>query len=151
MEKDRPDSKPLPPKPKPLNITKRDLMARLELASKGINPIDMIKEVFDESMRAYRSGRGFSESYDAGPTYLAVSFQCAKRMSEFYAPTWKPVDPEHLKDMLTESDATKVEALDADRIRQVILNDPFAKKHLEVYEKNTLPFGLTTVNNDKPK
>lgn len=115
-------------------IHKRDLVAKLELASKGINPIDMLKEVFDLSIASFKSGRGHGSEYDAGPQYLAVAQQAAKRLSEFYAPKIGDIKPEEVPEY-DEKDIQTYTALDAQKIREVIMSDPFAGKELIIQEK----------------
>lgn len=132
-----------------ITLTKRDLLVKLELANKGINPIDMIKNIHDLALKAYNDGRGYGENGDSGTHYLAVALKAAHRLSEFYAPTIGPIRAEEARIMSDASEAKEVTKLDAARIRAAILADPFASADLKVQEKDTptLPIGN---QNDKP-
>lgn len=130
-----------------ITLTKRDLLVKLELANKGINPIDMIKAIHDYALNAFIEGRGYGEMSDSGTHYLAVALKAAHRLSEFYAPTIGPIKAEEAIHMDKATDISQVTSLDADRIRKAILADPFAGADLKQQEQTvpTLPMGKVEV------
>jgi hypothetical protein len=107
-------------------VRRASLSAHVDMDRMKINPIEMLKEVFDESMKAYRSGRGYGESGDAGPYYLSVAEKAATCLARFKHPTMAPITVQDLyKDNKEASILTTEQAVSA------LKADPFAPKEVK--------------------
>lgn len=107
---------------------KFSIMARDELLRKGINPVDMMVEVYNQAMKSYREGHGDTEKGHAGTAYLATAGQMAKGLMDFYSPKMSAVAVE-IHDASKSSEAPR-----AVNPMQIILSDPFAKHALKIAE-----------------
>ena len=105
---------------------KSSLTAHSDMDRLGINPIEMLLEVFKESMNAYRSGRGYGDKSDAGPYYLSCAGKAASDLARFKHPTMSAIAVADLsKGEGSGKIATAAEAM------QAIINDPFAPKEIK--------------------
>lgn len=114
-------------------------LAHADIERLGINPIEMLAEVYRESMGAYRSLRGYGERGDAGPHYLAVAGKAAVDLAKFKHPTLSAMA---LKD-LDSSDAQK-DPLSTQQAIDIIKADPFAPKELKEIPTERVVQSMTT-------
>lgn len=129
---------------------KRSYLAIHDMERLGINPIEYLHEVFQESLKAFKDGRGYSDKGDAGAAYLGVAAKCASDLAKFKHPTLSAIA---LKDMSQseEGDDKAITTIEAVRILQA---DPFASEQMKqidtkrvieamesTIEKPTLPKG----------
>lgn len=108
------------------------LLALGDMDRLGVNPIEMLVEVYREAMNAYKTGRGYGEKSDAGSQYLAVAGKAAIDLAKFKHPTLSAIA---VKDMTQESERapmTTAEAID------VIKSDPFAPKEIKEIETDKI-------------
>lgn len=107
---------------------KASLVARDEMIRRGVDPIAMLVEVYNKSMKAFDEGRGNGEKVDSGSSYLSTAGAAAKTLMEYFAPKLSAVAV-HISG--SEDDAKNQTPVDA---RSVVLNDPFFKHSARVAE-----------------
>lgn len=111
------------------------ILARKELIQKGLNPIDMMYEVFQEAMATYREGPTIEHSEkgvsinDPRAACLGVAGRMASEMMKYYSPSLSAIkietsDPENQKQERTIVDAVKI-----------IQSDPFAQHAMKIAEQ----------------
>jgi hypothetical protein len=120
-----PDIKP-PRKTKQGLPSRASLSAHLDMERIGINPIEALWEVFQASMGAYKSGRGYGENSDAGPYYLSVAEKAATALAKFKHPTMAAIAIQDLN----KADAPKGITTTQGAI-EAIKQDPFAPKDVK--------------------
>lgn len=99
---------------------KMSLTVRTILEERGIDLVDMQLEVYRKAMQAFDSHRGDTEKSDAGPAYLAICNQAIGTMAKYAFPTMTAIK-------LEDADrAVNDKVIDAVKVRETILNDPFA-------------------------
>lgn len=104
---------------------KNSLLAHGDMERLGVNPIEMLVEVYREAMNAYKTGRGYGEKSDAGSQYLAVAGKAAIDLAKFKHPTLSAIA---VKDMSQESEKNPMTTAEA---IEVIKSDPFAPKEIK--------------------
>jgi len=103
----------------------------------GLDPLEMLVEVYKESMDAYRKGRGLTEKSDSGAQYLAVAGSAANNLARYVYP---------------QLSATKVEVndkreepkrLNVTEAVKVISEDPFLANALEAAKTQVIDTPVT--------
>jgi hypothetical protein len=118
--------------------SKRSFLAIHELDRLEIEPIAMMKLVYDRAMAAFEQERGHSEKGDAGAAYLAVCGQMAKALAGFKYPTLSAIAVKDASEASKDSKPlTTAEAV------KIIQSDPFLAKQMnnEPKEISVLPIG----------
>ena len=92
----------------------------------GINPIQMLKEVYDRAISAYDSARGYSDKSDAGAGYLSVAGKAAADLAKFKHPTLAALAVKDMTDPKSES-----KPMTTQQAIEVIKSDPFSPKSIE--------------------
>ena len=116
---------------------KASLLVRNELERRGIDLVDMQLEIYRKAMDAYDSERGCSDGGEGfGPTdtgfkYLSVANQAVATLARYSYPTLSAIK---IEDADREVN-TKV--LDAVKVRETILSDPFAARVAHKATTNT--------------
>lgn len=105
--------------------SRKSILAHNDLERLGANPIEMLIEVYQEAMNAYKTARGYSEKGDAGAAYLGVAGKAAVDLAKFKHPTLSAVA---LKDM---TDQTDKKPLSTAQAIDIIKSDPFAPQDLK--------------------
>ena len=117
---------------KPLTVTKRDTLRRRsmfalnDLDRLGINPIEELHNLFKEALKAYHSGRGVTETGDAGTQYLSIAVRIMETMAKFKHPTLAALA---LKDMTEDNNGVR-KAITTEEALQIINSDPFAQRQI---------------------
>lgn len=101
---------------------KLSMAMRTLLEARGIDLIEMQMNIYKKAMEAYDNHRGDNEKSDAGPAYLSVANQAVNNMMKYAFPTMTAVKIDDLRE-----DPKDQEPIDAKKIRERILNDPFSK------------------------
>ncbi|HEY8272148.1 MAG TPA: hypothetical protein VIG33_14760 [Pseudobdellovibrionaceae bacterium] len=92
----------------------------------GVNPIEMLKAVYDRAITAFDGHRGDTDKSDAGPSYLAVAQQAAANLAKYKHPALSAIA---FKDMgESEEDRKPITTEEAMRI---IRSDPFAPDEIK--------------------
>ena len=104
---------------------KASIVARNELISKGINPVDMLMEIYTLSVAAYKSGRGLTDKGDAGATYLSAAGNAASNLMKYYAPQLGAIAIE-VNDSTEKKITTVIDA------RNIVKADPFFQHSVKV-------------------
>lgn len=118
-----------------------NILAHEDLKRLGANPIEMLVEVYKESMAAYKSMRGYSEKSDAGAAYLSVAGKAAVDLAKFKHPTLSAVA---LKDVSQDSDKTP---LTTSQAIDIIKNDPFAPPEIKDIETDKIVDAMNSTIN----
>lgn len=108
-------------------------MAIYEMERLGIAPIQMLLDVFNESLLAYRSGRGLTEKGDAGAAYLSVAVTAASKLASFRYPTLSAMAVEQIGSDNDKKVMTTKEAM------KVIQQDPFCPPEVKSLDLDLLP------------
>lgn len=116
----------MPPKG---SINKKTLLATHDMDRLGINPIEMLKQIFDESMNAYRKERGLTKRGDSGAGYLAVAGKAAADLASYKHPKLSAIQ---IKDV-TNDEATS-DVINTEKAIEIIKNDPFALSSAQIVE-----------------
>ncbi len=103
---------------------KNSLVARAEMDRLGINPIEMLKRVFDEAMKSYETGRGMTEKGDSGVGYLATACAAAKELAGFKHPKLSAIA---VKDVTSEESQARVSMTTQEALK-VLQSDPILKQ-----------------------
>lgn len=120
----------------------------------GINPIEMLNEVYQEAMQSYKSGRGMSDKGDPGAAYLAQALGAAKSLASFKHPTLSALA---IKDMKELDEAAKTKPLTTREAIEIIKSDPFNPtsiiKHMDTGElpEQTKMLGLLPIGDGNKK
>lgn len=125
---------------------KRSLLASADMDRLGINPIEMLKEIYDTAMEGYRQGRGISEKADSGAAWLSVARSAASDLASFKHPKLSAVA---LKDVRADSEGpampmTTIEALkilNADPIAMAVPSSDVVDQMTSAIETPVLPKG----------
>lgn len=104
---------------------KASILARNELQAKGINPIDMLMEIYTLSVAAYKSGRGLSDKSDTGAAYLATAGSAASTLMKYYAPQLGAIAVE-VHDNTEKKVTTVVDA------QNIVKADPFFQHSIKI-------------------
>ena len=107
-------------------LNKRSFLAIKRMEELGIEPIQMLLEVYTEAMSAYRSMRGLGEKGDAGPAYLSAAGNAAAKLAGYRYPTLTALA---IKDM-TELDSQE-KVLNTKEAIEILKKDPFAPKEVK--------------------
>lgn len=118
-----------------------NILAHEDLKRLNANPIEMLVEVYRESMSAYKSMRGYSEKSDAGAAYLSVAGKAAVDLAKFKHPTLSAVA---LKDVSQDSDKTP---LTTSQAIDIIKNDPFAPPEIKDIETDKIVDAMNSTIN----
>ena len=102
------------------------LLAHADMERLGINPIEMLKEVYDLSIAAYKTGRGYSDKYDAGTAYLSNAVNAAAQLAKYKHPTMSAIA---IKDV-SEGPGGKTPMTTAEAVK-ILKSDPFAPAELK--------------------
>lgn len=103
-----------------------NILAHKDLERLGLNPIEMLAEVYKEALAAYRSGRGLTDKGDAGAQYLAVAGKAAVDLAKFKHPTLSAIAVKDATE--SEKDSRVISTAQAIDIMKA---DPFAPKELK--------------------
>lgn len=126
---------------------KKTFLALYDMERLNINPIEMLNEVYQESMQSYKSCRGMTDKGDPGAAYLAQALGAAKALAGYKHPTLTALA---VKDMTELEEAAKLKPLTTRDAIEIIKNDPFNNqniiKHLDLKqipekEISELPLG----------
>lgn len=132
------------------SVSKKSLLASYDMERLGVNPIEMLKTIYDESLEAYRSGRGLTKMGDTGSAYLAVAGKAAADLASYKHPKLSAVQ---IKDVSNEDSTNDV--INTERAIEIIKSDPFAISSAQVVEtmKSTIqsPFLPSGIGDDKSK
>lgn len=103
-------------RPKKLSLTMRNV-----LEQRGIDLVEMQLQVYNKAMKAFDSMRGYGEKGDAGPQYLAQANAAIALLAKHSYPTMTAIG-------VHDASGPKLAdgLVDAAKIREIILNDPFA-------------------------
>ena len=118
---------------------KLSMTALADLERLGLNPIEMMKQVFDEAMTAYKSGRGYSDKNDAGTGYLAVAAKMATDLAKFKHPTISGIA---IADLRGQDEAK--EPMTTEQALKIIQSDPFAPESLKGLDTSRVVEMMTT-------
>lgn len=103
------------------SFNKRTLLAHHDMERLSLNPIEMLKTIYDEALNAYRSGRGLSDKGDAGAAYLSVAGKAASDLAGYKHPKLSAMA---IADFTEDSE--KRRALTTEEAINIIKGDPFA-------------------------
>lgn len=107
-------------RPRDRGFRKSSLMAIGDIERLGLNPIEMLAEVYKLAIEGYKSGRGISDKVDNGSSWLAVARQAADNLASYKYPKLSAMA---VKDMTDPKDEAKP-VTTADAIR-ILNEDPF--------------------------
>lgn len=99
----------------------------------GFNPIEELISLQRMAVEAFKTGRGYGETGDAGTAYLAVAVRATETLARFKHPTLQAIA---IKDM-TEGAEGRV-AMNTAEALKVMAMDPFAKPVREVTTEQVL-------------
>lgn len=116
------------------------MLAIHDLERLGLNPIEMLKEVYDEALKAYRSGRGLTDKGDAGASYLATAKAAASDLASYKHPKLSALA---IADVSKEELAEK-KTLTAQEARDIIKADPFYTD--EITNKRVIEASKSTIS-----
>lgn len=114
------------PKGDPRPVRRASLTAHATLERLGIEPMEMLKEVYDLAIEAYKSGRGYSDKSDSGTGYLSVAGKAASDLARFKHPMLSAIA---VKDLSNEKEDKK--PMTTQEAIEVIKNDPFSPKSIQ--------------------
>lgn len=106
--------------PKKGAVYKLNANMRYEVERRGLDLIGMQMDVYNKAMKAFDDLRGYGDKGDAGTGYLSIANSAVQKLISHSYPTFKSVE---LLDGTKEHENITI---DAHRIRETILNDPFA-------------------------
>jgi hypothetical protein len=104
------------------------LTVRAELEKRGIDLVEMQMAVYEKAMKAFDSEKGCSDGgkdfgpSDMGPDYLRVCNQAIGTLAKYAYPTMTAIKIEEADSQLTDK------VIDAVKVRETILSDPFAAR-----------------------
>lgn len=107
---------------------KLSMTVRTELERRGIDLVQMQMSIFEKAMNAYDIGRGCSEGgegfgpTDTGAYYLRVANQAVATLAKYAYPTMTAIRIEEADQRVADK------VIDATKVRETILNDPFAAR-----------------------
>lgn len=110
----------------PGSRARASLLAHAEMDRLGISPIQMLKDVYDRSIKAFDDARGYSDKSDAGAGYLSVAGRAAADLAKFKHPTLSAIA---LKDLTDHNEDKK--PMTTQEAIEVIKNDPFSPKSIQ--------------------
>lgn len=104
---------------------KASLTMRHELERRGIDIVEMQLEVYRKAIAAFDNERGCSDGGEQGPKdtgagYLSVANQAIATLARYSYPTMTAIKIEEADREVNEK------VIDAVKVREAILNDPFA-------------------------
>lgn len=111
---------------------KTSLTLRAEMEKRGIDLLDMQLEVYRKAMASFDNRRGCSDGYegdadtppsppkDTGAQYLAICNQAIGTLARYSFPTMSAIKIEEADREVNNK------VIDAVKVRETILNDPFA-------------------------
>lgn len=105
--------------------SKRSLLALHDMERLALNPIEMLKTVYEEAMSAYKRERGLSDKGDAGPGYLAIAGKAASDLASYKHPKLSAIAIQDFSDDSTTESLTTREAI------EIIKSDPFLPRQIE--------------------
>lgn len=108
------------------SFSKKTLLAINDMERLGVNPIEMLKQVFDESFRAYKDERGYSNKGDAGAGYLAVAGKAASDLASYKHPKLSAMA---IADLTDANSSDRV--LTTEQAIAIIKSDPFAPESIQ--------------------
>lgn len=111
------------------SVKRSSLLATSDMDRLGINPIEMLKKVYDEAMSSYQTSEPTAKG-DSGPGYLAVAARVASDLASMKHPKLSAVA---IKDLTNDSDSTKP-ATTQEAIA-ILKQDPFAVKTEEIVKQ----------------
>jgi len=122
---------------------KTSLTLRSELERRGIDLLEMQLEVFRKAMDAFDSRRGCTDGHpgdednppiapkDTGPQYLSVANSAIATLARYSFPTMTAIKLEDADRAVNEK------VIDATKVRETILSDPFANRVAHKATTNT--------------
>lgn len=124
------------PGPKVNSFSKKSLLAHHEMDRLGINPLEMLKEIYDEAREAfkksstpYQNDQGNLISPPGDAAMLAVAVRAATELAGYKHPKLSAIAIQDLNER--EKDAKPMTTEEA---MKVIQNDPFNKTKDRVVE-----------------
>lgn len=103
---------------------KTSLTLRSELEKRGIDLLEMQMAVYRKAMDAYDNERGCGDGEqgpkDTGAAYLGICNQAVATLARYCYPTMSAVKIENMDREVNDK------VIDAVKVRETILNDPFA-------------------------
>lgn len=116
---------------KPGIPNKTSLLASYDMDRLGINPIEMLKKVFDEAMRSYEEGgKSPDAKIDPSAQYLSIARAAASDLASYKHPKLSAVA---IKDLTSDSDSAK--PVTTQEAIAILKQDPFAVKTEEVVKQ----------------
>lgn len=117
------------------------LMAHADLERLGANPIEMLVDVYRESMAAYKAMRGYSEKSDSGAAYLSVAGKAAVDLARFKHPTLSAIALKDMSEGSSRAPLTTSQAID------IIKQDPFAPPEIKDIETDKIVDAMNSTIN----
>ena len=105
------------------------MLAFNDLERLGVNPIEMLVEVYKLSIQGYKEGRGITDKADSGSSWLAVARQAADNLASYKYPKLSAMA---VKDVTEEGEGRS--AMTTEEAVRIIKSDPFAIADDEVTE-----------------
>lgn len=124
-----------PPKNRPIPPRRDTLLAKADIERLGLNPIEMLAEVYRLAIEGYKAGRGMTDKVDSGAAWLAVARQAANDLCSYKHPKLSAVAVKDIRDPASERPPiTTAEAV------KILESDPFKVSTADVVEqmKNTI-------------
>lgn len=116
---------------KPGVPNKTSLLATADMDRLGINPIEMLKKVFDEAMNSYyEGGKSPDAKIDPSAQYLSIARAAASDLASYKHPKLSAVA---FKDLSNPGDAAKPAT--TQEAMKILKQDPFAIKTEEVVKQ----------------
>lgn len=116
-------------------LQKKSFLAIYELEKRGVEPIDMILDVYKAAMKSYLERHG--SQFDPGSPYLSIALKAAERLASYKYPTLTAMA---IKD-ISEADKSAKPLTTAEAIK-IIQADPFAPPEIKRIDTNELlPIG----------
>jgi len=100
---------------------RHSLAAIAEIDRLGVNPLEMLIEVYRLSIEAYKRERGLSDKGDAGPAFLSTAQAAANNLASYRYPKLSAIGVKDLSE--GESDRPPMTTREA---MKIIASDPFA-------------------------
>lgn len=113
---------------KPGSVHRMSLTIRAELERRGIDLLEMQMVVYQKAMKAFDEEKGCSDGgegfgpTDTGADYLKICNQAIGTLAKYAYPTMTAIKLEDADSEIRDK------VIDAVKVRETILNDPFAAR-----------------------
>ena len=129
-------------------IRRGSYLAIHEAQRLGLNPIEMLAEVYQLAIQGYKDNRGITDKMDGGAQWLAVARQAADSLANYVHPKLSAVA---VHEIMAMDEQNKRASMTTEEAIKVISEDPFLKNQVKnrdvieqinvVREKPLLPVG----------